>query len=231
VPIAEENGLIVPIGRWVLEQACLQAQQWHAARDGKGLDLSVNLSGRQIDDPGLVDDVARALDRSGLDPRKLTLEITESILMHDAEGTIETLGKLRALGVRLAIDDFGTGYSSLSYLRRLPVDALKIDRSFVSVVDAGADEAALVRSIISLGQSLRLETVAEGIEQPGQLAELRSLGTRYGQGYFFAKPLEPDAICELVDRGLPATTAGTITATPTTGPSRRSGRATRQEVT
>jgi diguanylate cyclase (GGDEF)-like protein/PAS domain S-box-containing protein len=201
IPIAEDTGLIVSIGRWVLEKACQQARAWHSAREGKGLELSVNLSGRQIDDPGLVDDVARALNQSGLDPKMLTLEITESILMNDAEGTIETLGKLRRLGVRLAIDDFGTGYSSLSYLRRLPVDVLKIDRSFVSVVDAGADEAALVRSIVSLGKSLRLETIAEGIEQPGQLAELRSLGTRMGQGYYFAKPLDPSEIGELVGNG------------------------------
>ena len=168
---------------------------------GRGLDLSVNLSGRQIEDPDLVDDVRRALENADLEPRRLTLELTESILMHDAERTIETLGKLRGLGVRLAIDDFGTGYSSLSYLRRLPVDALKIDRSFVSVVDDGPDEAALVRSIVALAQSLRLETIAEGIEEPGQLAELRSLGTHLGQGYFFARPLDPAQITELVEGG------------------------------
>ena len=216
VPIAEETGLIIPIGRWVLEQACRQAQAWHGARGGKGLELSVNLSGRQIEDPDLVDDVRRALAASGLDPRLLTLEITESILMHDADGTIATLEQLRALGVRLAIDDFGTGYSSLSYLRRLPVDVLKIDRSFVAVVDAGPDEAALVQSIVTLGRSLRLETVAEGIEQPGQLAELLSLGTHLGQGYYFAKPLSPDEITALADGD----------ATPTLDPNR----ATRQEV-
>ena len=200
VPIAEETGLIIPIGRWVLENATRQATEWQGARGGKGLELSVNLSGRQIEDPELVDDVRRALDESGLDPRQLTLEITESILMRDAEGTIATLERLRELGVRLAIDDFGTGYSSLSYLRRLPVDVLKIDRSFVAVVDTGPDEAALVQSIVSLGRSLRLETVAEGIEQPGQLAELRSLGTHLGQGYYFAKPLEPAEVTELARR-------------------------------
>ena len=212
IPIAEETGLIVPIGRWVLERACLQARDWREARDGRGLDLSVNLSGRQIEDPDLVDDVRRALEKADLEPRRLTLELTESILMHDTERTIETLGRLRGLGVRLAIDDFGTGYSSLSYLRRLPVDALKIDRSFVAVVDAGADETALVRSIVSLAQSLRLETIAEGIEQPGQLAELRSIGTRLGQGYLFAQPLDAAAISELVRAG--ATLAATSAVRP-----------------
>jgi EAL domain-containing protein (putative c-di-GMP-specific phosphodiesterase class I) len=167
--------------------------------------MSVNLSGRQIEDPGLVADVRQALDDAGLDPRMLTLEITESVLMRDAEPTIDALRRLREVGVRLAIDDFGTGYSSLSYLRRLPVDILKIDRSFVAVVDSGPDEAALVRSIVSLGASLRLETVAEGIEQPGQLAQLRSLGTRLGQGYYFAKPLEPGEVTTLVNGGSFAT--------------------------
>ena len=203
IPIAEETGLIVPIGRWVLERACLQARDWRGAREGRGLDLSVNLSVRQIEDPNLVDDVRQALQKADLEPRRLTLELTESILMHDTERTIDTLGRLRSLGVRLAIDDFGTGYSSLSYLRQLPVDALKIDRSFVAVVDAGPDERALVRSIVALAQSLRLETVAEGIEQPGQLAELRAIGTRLGQGYFFARPLDPAEIGELVERGAP----------------------------
>ena len=213
IPIAEETGLIVPIGRWVLERACLQARAWRAARDGRGLDLSVNLSGRQIEDPDLVDDVRRALEKADLEPRRLTLELTESILLNDTERTIETLGRLRGLGVRLAIDDFGTGYSSLSYLRQLPVDVLKIDRSFVAVVDAGPDEAALVRSIVSLAQSLRLETVAEGIEQPGQLAELRSIGTRLGQGYFFARPLDAAEISELIDGG------AALLATPAARPS------------
>jgi len=206
VPIAEESGLITPIGRWVLEEACLRATTWQGARGGRGFDLSVNLSGRQIEDPGIVDDVRRALEQSGLEAQRLTLEITESVLMHDVDATIITLQRLRDLGVRLAIDDFGTGYSSLSYLRRLPVDILKIDRSFVAGVDAGPDAAALVKSIVSLGQSLRLETVAEGIEEPGQLAALRSLGTTFGQGYLFARPLDPDDVTALIERA-PATHA------------------------
>jgi diguanylate cyclase (GGDEF)-like protein/PAS domain S-box-containing protein len=207
VPIAEETGLIVPIGRWVLEQACLQAVAWRRLRRGRDLEMSVNLSGRQIEHPGLVDDVRRALDSAGLEASALTLEITESVLMRDAEATIGALHRLREVGVRLAIDDFGTGYSSLSYLRRLPVDVLKIDRSFVAVVDDGADEAALVRSIVSLGRTLRLETVAEGIEQPGQLEELRSLGAGLGQGYLFARPLEPDDMSALLADGGPGVRA------------------------
>jgi EAL domain-containing protein (putative c-di-GMP-specific phosphodiesterase class I) len=143
--------------------------------------------------------------------------------MHDAERTIDTLGRLRGLGVRLAIDDFGTGYSSLSYLRQLPVDALKIDRSFVAVVDAGPDEGALVRSIVSLAQSLRLETVAEGIEHPGQLAELRAIGTQLGQGYYFARPLDAAEVTRLVRddaRGTPLTGSGgtLLTGSPSLAP-------------
>ena len=193
IPLAEETGLIVPLGRWVLNEACRQSQAW-ALSTGRPIKMSVNLSGRQIEDPALVSDVASALADSGLDASLLTLEITESVLLRDVDAVLLQLTELKRLGIRLAIDDFGTGYSSLSYLRRFPVDVLKIDQSFIASVDSGAAEGALVRSIVSLAQILELETVAEGIEESGQLEALRALGVHEGQGHFFARPLEPDAL-------------------------------------
>jgi EAL domain-containing protein (putative c-di-GMP-specific phosphodiesterase class I) len=198
IPLAEENGEILAIGRWVLRQACVQARAWSRFAPG-GLSMAVNLSGRQIDDPHLVADVSAALAASGLPAHRLTLEITESVLMADVDTTTATLHALKALGVRLAIDDFGTGYSSLSYLRRFPVDILKIDRSFVATLHTGDTDIALVRSILSLGQTLELETIAEGIEEVAQLDQLRKLGASLGQGYLFARPLDPDALTELLE--------------------------------
>ena len=163
--------------------------------------MSVNLSARQVEHPGLVADVAGAMASAGLAAERLTLEITESVLMHDAESTMVTLAALKRLGIRLAIDDFGTGYSSLSYLRRFPVDILKIDRSFVASLDDGNAESALIRSILALAETLELETTAEGIEDAGQLRRLRELGARYGQGYFFARPGDPATIEALLRRG------------------------------
>ena len=192
IPVAEETGLIVALGRWVLEEACRQARAWDEETVSV-LTMSVNVSARQIHEPGFVEEVARVLAATGLAPERLTLELTESVLMQDVEDTATTLGFLKDLGVRLAIDDFGTGYSSLSYLRRFPIDELKIDRSFVATMNAGPDQSALVRSILKLGETLHLETVAEGIEQADQLAELQTLGAGLGQGYYFAKPLTPEA--------------------------------------
>jgi len=190
IPVAEETGLIVPLGRWVLEQAAWQAKAWKDALLGH-LTVSVNVSARQIQEPTFVQEVAAILATTGLRPARLTLELTESVLMQDVEATATTLTALKALGIRLAIDDFGTGYSSLSYLGRFPIDELKIDRSFVAAMNTGPDESALVRSIVKLGETLHLETVAEGIEQADQLAELQALGAGLGQGYLFAKPLSP----------------------------------------
>jgi EAL domain-containing protein (putative c-di-GMP-specific phosphodiesterase class I) len=190
IPLAEESGLIVPLGRWVLNEACREAQRWSAAC-GRPIEISVNLSGRQIEDAKLVADVSAALASAGLPAEQLTLEITESVLLRDVDSVLLTLKDLKALGVRLAIDDFGTGYSSLSYLRQLPVDILKIDRSFISAIDSGAAESALVRSIVSLAQILELRTVAEGIEDNAQLDALRMLGVDEGQGFFFARPMAP----------------------------------------
>jgi diguanylate cyclase (GGDEF)-like protein len=200
VPLAEETGLIVEIGRWVLERACAEASRWVSPPGHAPLGVSVNISGRQLEDPDLVADVARALRESGLEPGLLTLEITESVLMRDVTLTTTTLRQLRRLGVRLAIDDFGTGYSSLSYLREFPIDILKIDRSFVAALAEGRRETAVVSSIVRLARTLRLQTVAEGIELPSQLAELRSLGARLGQGYLFARPIDSDAVAALLKR-------------------------------
>jgi EAL domain-containing protein (putative c-di-GMP-specific phosphodiesterase class I) len=187
---AESSGLIVPIGRWVLREACRQARQWQTTQPGaERLSIAVNLSARQLLEPTLVQDVAEALEWSELDPGLLVLEITESLLMREVDMTMERLRALKALGISLAIDDFGTGYSSLSYLRRFPVDILKIDRSFVSGVGSGSQDAVLTEAIVALARTLQLQVVAEGIEQPEQLAFLRRLGCELGQGYFFAQPL------------------------------------------
>jgi diguanylate cyclase (GGDEF)-like protein len=187
---AEETGLIVGLGRWVLAEACRAAARWRAEVPGAAaLGLSVNVSARQLQQPGLVDDVRRALAGSGLDARALTLEITETVLAQRGDDAAAILQSVKALGVRLALDDFGTGYSSLSRLQYLPVDELKIDRSFVQSIDSGADRAALVRAIVELGRALELTTVAEGIEHAGQVAALQRIGCRLGQGFHFARPL------------------------------------------
>ncbi len=194
-PVAEDTRLIVPIGRWVLEEACRQARIWQEQRPEKRpLAISVNLSARQFQAPDLVGDVSRVLQKTRLDPRCLILEITESVIMDDAESTIEIFNELRSLGVRLAVDDFGTGYSSFSYLRRFPVDYLKMDRSFIEKLDQNSESVALVSAMIDLSRALGLRTVAEGVETSAQLSCLTELGCDLAQGFYFAKPLpEKDA--------------------------------------
>jgi EAL domain-containing protein (putative c-di-GMP-specific phosphodiesterase class I) len=187
IALAEESGQIVDIGAWVLETACEQAAQW--AEDGHPIRITVNVSARQLDDPSLLRIVAHALNRSGLSPDQLVLEITETALMRDAEAAAEILSELKASGVHIAIDDFGTGYSSLAYLQQLPVDALKIDRTFIA-----ASDDPLIATLVQLGRSLGLITVAEGIEDATQLARLQQLGCDRGQGYLFAPPLEASAL-------------------------------------
>nr|WP_308129593.1 EAL domain-containing protein [Actinoplanes polyasparticus] len=200
IAAAEANGLIVPLGRWVLREACAQLARWRAESPAAaGLKVNVNLSARQFQYAGLVDDVAGALRDAGLDAASLTLEITESMLMEDIETAKRTLHSLRALGVRLAIDDFGTGYSSLSYLKQLPVDVIKIDKTFVDDVDTDADDVALVDAVAGLGQALKMQTVAEGIETDAQWATLRRLGIDHGQGYLFGRPADPEQIRTLLD--------------------------------
>jgi diguanylate cyclase (GGDEF)-like protein/PAS domain S-box-containing protein len=201
IPAAEASGQIVPIGRFVLRQACRQAVAWQARFPTRPLRMSVNVSARQLHEPEVADDIKRVVDECGLDPRLLVLEITESVLVQDVEAMAAKLRALTACGLRVAVDDFGTGYSSLSYLHRFPVHLLKIDKSFTDRVDGGFDDAALARAIVRLGQALHLETVAEGVETASQLAALRELGCTFGQGYHFAKPLEVDEVEDLLEGG------------------------------
>jgi len=208
IGLAEEFGSIIPLGSWVIEEACRQASEWDEANPAaRDLRIAVNVSPRQLEADGLVAVVTRALSRSGMDPSRLTLEITESVLMEDPDAALRVLNQLKALGVRIAIDDFGTGYSSLSHLHRFPIDTIKIDRSFVARLRSGGEESALIRSIIKLGDSLLMVTVAEGIEHPEELARLRRLGAQVGQGYLFAHPLDPAEVAALLDTTA-ATAAG-----------------------
>jgi diguanylate cyclase (GGDEF)-like protein len=197
VPLAEEAGLIDDLGRWVLVEACRQAAKWQAARRGE-FTMSINVSAHQFKQDGWADEVAGALSDAGLEPRRLVVEITESVLAEDTETAGRRLSQLRALGVRVAIDDFGTGYSSLGYLRHLPVDILKIDKSFIDGVTQGPHESALARAVVKLTKTLGLTAVAEGIEHEAQLVRLRRLGCQYGQGFFLGRPEPPTTIDELL---------------------------------
>jgi EAL domain-containing protein (putative c-di-GMP-specific phosphodiesterase class I) len=198
IPLAEETGLIVPLGQWVLEEACRQFQSWQKRFPHQdSLTITVNLSGRQLQQKDLADAISKALEDSGLSPQKLILEITESVMMQDTQITLNKLRELKALGIRLAIDDFGTGYSSLSYLQRFPIDVLKIDRSFIRIINKGSEESALVQAIITLAKTLQLRIIAEGIEGIEQKERLQQLGCEFGQGFLFAKPKTPEEIEEL----------------------------------
>ena len=198
VPIAEETGLIVPLGRWVLLEACRQARAWQTdpGLEASGITMTVNISGRHLQDPALIDDVETAVAATGLDPHTLVLEITESMLMEYADLTLKKLRRLCGAGVALAIDDFGTGYSSLSYLQRFPVDILKIDKSFVDAMGGKTDGPVLARAIVALGDTMRLRTVAEGIETVEQAEALRALGCTLGQVFLYARPLPPGEVGE-----------------------------------
>jgi diguanylate cyclase (GGDEF)-like protein/PAS domain S-box-containing protein len=197
INVAEESGLIVPVGRWVLTEACRQVAKWQR-ETGLPLRLSVNLSARQLEAPRLAEHVAKTLRSTGVRANDLVLEITESMLVDNAERTIAKLHLLREIGVKLAIDDFGTGYSSLNYLRRLPVDVLKIDRSFVKGIGTEAELTSLTAAIVGIGRDLGLDTVAEGIEDPVQLAALREMGCVLGQGFLYARPLPPAELAALI---------------------------------
>lgn len=194
IPLAEETGIILPIGSWVLEEACRQGAEWATyGRRGAGVSVTVNLSAQQLAEAPFVDDLRRILTKTGLPPERLILEMTESVLFHDTSTTIARLDAIRSLGVRIAIDDFGTGYSSLGYLRRFRVDVLKIAREFVGS-DDGHEEWAFAGAIVALGRTLGLTIIAEGIEEQGQLERLRSLGCAYGQGYLFAHPEDAGSV-------------------------------------
>jgi EAL domain-containing protein (putative c-di-GMP-specific phosphodiesterase class I) len=198
VPIAEETGLIVPIGNWVLETASAQVAAWQRLPGWERLRLSVNVSARQLGHPGFASIAAGVTSGTGMARDTLWLEITESVLLDDVDDARERLERLRTLGVRIALDDFGTGYSSLTYLRRFPVDAVKLDRSFVAGVQHDAGDAAIVSAIVDLATALGKECVAEGIEHEGQLASLLELGCSAGQGYLFSAPLPAAELGELL---------------------------------
>jgi EAL domain-containing protein (putative c-di-GMP-specific phosphodiesterase class I) len=211
IPLAEETGLIVPIGAWVIETACRQAAEWESTHPGECPWVSVNLSARQLADAGLPSAISRALEDTGIDPRLLALEITETVVMKETESPVELLDRLRALGLRIFLDDFGTGYSSLSYLKRLPLDVLKLDRSFVAGLENDDDsDYRIVAAVIEMTRALGIDLIAEGVETELQLAQLRELGCRLAQGYYFARPMSADAISELLEPSARAAAAARL---------------------
>jgi predicted signal transduction protein with EAL and GGDEF domain len=203
IPVAEDCGLILPIGYWVLREACKQAQLWADA----GLPAStmaVNISAMELRNESFLEGVFSALEDTGLDPKSLELELTESVLMKHAESAESILRTLRARGVHLAVDDFGTGYSSLSYLRKFPVDSIKIDQSFVRQITTAPGETTIVTAVISMGRSLKLRVVAEGVETQGELDFLQGHQCDEAQGYFFSRPVLPQAFARLLETGMAA---------------------------
>jgi EAL domain-containing protein (putative c-di-GMP-specific phosphodiesterase class I) len=194
IPVLEETGMIVEVGNWVLREACRQGAAWH--RMGYPVDVAVNVSGRQLDSDQLIAEIESALADADFRPAALTIEITETTLMRNVEETALRLAAIKALGVRIAIDDFGTGYSSLAHLQKFPVDALKIDRSFIAGMRHNKEGETLIHTLVQLGKALSIETLAEGIEEPDELSLLREEHCDSGQGFLFARPLDPAALEE-----------------------------------
>jgi diguanylate cyclase (GGDEF)-like protein/PAS domain S-box-containing protein len=217
VPVAEETGLIVEMGRWVLREACAQVRTWQGAHPEVAMAVAVNVSPRQLLDPRLAEDVTTVLQATGLPAGSLTIEITESGILADRGGSVARLRELQALGVRVALDDFGTGYSSLSRLRELPIDLLKIDKGFIDGVAENTESTGLVHAILRMAETLALETIAEGVEEQAQADELRRLGAEYVQGYLFSRPLSPEQaeayITERGDRGAVASSPPAVART------------------
>ncbi|MFS8084005.1 MAG: putative bifunctional diguanylate cyclase/phosphodiesterase [Acidobacteriota bacterium] len=201
IPLAEDTGLIVPLGLWILRKACQQLSKWQWQSPGnRSLFMSVNLSGKQVAQAGLVDQIRDILEETHVEAKHLKLEITESAVMDNAETAVQLLKRLKALGVQLSIDDFGTGYSSLGYLHRFPVNTLKIDRSFVGRIGEAAENIEIVRTIVSLAENMGMEVVAEGVETLSQLMQLRKLKCQYGQGYLFSRPVDADSVGTWISR-------------------------------
>jgi diguanylate cyclase (GGDEF)-like protein len=230
IALAEETGLIVPIGAWVLREACRHARRWQLERaDDEALTVAVNVSARQLAEPAFVEAVSDALAETGLDPSGLCLEVTESVLIEDPDSSAETLGALKALGVQVAVDDFGTGYSSLEHLRRFPIDAVKIDRSFVRGLPHSSEDVAIVGAVIELGHALNLSVVAEGVETADQLGNLQSAGCDTAQGFLFSRPEHPDVVEGLVLA--PGVTAGSDQIEPPAATPARRRRRRRRSAT
>ena len=205
IPIAEDTGLIVPLGNWVLKTAIEQMCVWQKNLPLKLLKakISVNLSGKQLLHTNLVAQIAQILQETGLNPGRLKLEITESLLMENFDRAVYTLKQLSQLGIELLVDDFGTGYSSLGRLQTLPIDTLKIDRCFIMQIDESAEKLEIVKAIANMARALKIKTIVEGIETPTQLALIRNLNCHEGQGYYFAKPLDADSITMLLTNKFP----------------------------
>jgi PAS domain S-box/diguanylate cyclase (GGDEF) domain len=205
IPAAEENGLILPLGSWILSESCRQLREWQKRNPlASRLTVSINLSFKQFSQLDLVREVSSIIEKTGVDPRCLKFEVTESHIMENSEIAVAIMNRLREIGAEISLDDFGTGYSSLSYLHRLPIDYLKIDRSFVTRMIESRENAEIVRTIIKLGQNLKMKVIAEGIETPEQLEQLQSLNCEFGQGYLFSKPLESEAAAAFIGQSLAA---------------------------